>query len=202
MTQKPTPNNMQSKCYEWLISPDVAAYCEEIGHYFDSLEMAVIAEISGRPQKERHAFWREIIDQLPDMPVVASCNFKARDSLHELLAELIALEESEAAEFFKAQQAHFNIDYLRSSRIIEQLERRGIIGSYNGLTPQKALISKRYRRMPNPSEVKPEQPKQRPDDMPNPHTLKDVFVLYEEEKAALTIHAKTIPWKIQIWMSA
>ncbi|MCL2153155.1 MAG: hypothetical protein FWH57_09415 [Oscillospiraceae bacterium] len=86
--------------YEYLTSPDIAAHCEKIGHVFNPLEMAVIVELSNKPMKEKHVAWREIIADYPDMPIQESVNFKARDSLHNYLLELIAIEEKAIEGFY------------------------------------------------------------------------------------------------------
>ena len=46
--------------YDFFKSPDIAAHCKKIGHEFNSLEMAVIVDISGKPLKDKFAAWREI----------------------------------------------------------------------------------------------------------------------------------------------
>jgi hypothetical protein len=85
--------------YSFLRSPDVAVHCERIGHRFNSLEMAVIVTLSRKTIKEKHAAWREILTDYPDMPVHGSLNFRARESLHAFLREQIAWEEEWLAAF-------------------------------------------------------------------------------------------------------
>ena len=65
----------------------------------------------------------------------------------ELLQQAISLVIETGETTTALLQNHFGIDYLRSARIIEQLERRNIIGSYNGSTSRKVLLSNKYRRM-------------------------------------------------------
>jgi len=86
--------------YSYLCSPDIAAHCEKIGHVFNPLEMAVIVDMSNKTMREKHSAWREIIADYPDMPIRASKCFRARDSLHEYLLELIEYEESALSEFY------------------------------------------------------------------------------------------------------
>jgi hypothetical protein len=88
--------------YSYLASPNIAAHCERIGHVFNPLEMAVIVAHSEKTMKEKHSAWREIIAEYPDMPIHDSLNFHARESLHEYLRELIALEEKRMEIFFAA----------------------------------------------------------------------------------------------------
>jgi hypothetical protein len=79
--------------YDYLTSPDIAAHCQNIGHVFNPLEMAVIVSVSKKNMKKRHGAWREIIAEYPDMPIRASNCFAARESLHEYLRVLIAWEK-------------------------------------------------------------------------------------------------------------
>ena len=85
--------------YNFLVSPDIAAFCEKIGHVFNPLEMAVIIALSEKPIKEKHAAWREIIADYPDMPIHATLHLNARDSLHDFLRELIEHEQKVIKEF-------------------------------------------------------------------------------------------------------
>jgi hypothetical protein len=87
----------------YIPSPDIAAYCEKIGHVFNPVEMAVIVAMSGKTMKEKHTAWWEIIADCPDMPIHKSMNFDARESLHDYLRELIVLEEKWLAEFYKPE---------------------------------------------------------------------------------------------------
>jgi len=86
--------------YDFLRSPDIAAHCEKIGHVFNPLEMAVIIAISGKTMKVKHEAWRQIIAEYHDMPISASNYFKAQESLHEYLRELIRREERGLLEFY------------------------------------------------------------------------------------------------------
>ena len=87
--------------YDYFRSPDIAAHCEKISHVFNPLEMAVIVALSMKPLKEKHSAWREIIKDCPDMPIRGSNCFKARESLHEYLRELIRCEERGLDEFYE-----------------------------------------------------------------------------------------------------
>jgi len=91
--------------YEYMHSPDIAAHCEKIGHIFSPLDMAVLIKLSDKTMKEKHAAWKEIISDYPDMPINESSNFKARDSLHEFLRELIRWEEKIIEKFYRSDRA-------------------------------------------------------------------------------------------------
>ena len=86
--------------YNYFVSPDIAAHCKNIGHVFNPLEMAVIIALSKKTVKEKHAAWREIITDYPDMPIHESNWFRARESLHGFLREQIAWEEKRLADFY------------------------------------------------------------------------------------------------------
>ena len=91
--------------YNFFKSPDIVDHCEKIGHDFNSLEMAVIIDISSRTLKDKFSAWREIIVEYPDMPIPASNGFStARDSLHDYLNEYIAYAEDRMSLFLSASQ--------------------------------------------------------------------------------------------------
>ena len=85
--------------YSFIRSNDVAEYCRKIGKQWDTIEMAVIIDRSGRPMAERHAAWQELIDNYPDMPspsmpcyvheTILYNELRPFDSIHEKLAEII-----------------------------------------------------------------------------------------------------------------
>ena len=85
--------------YDFINSPDVAEYCQSIEHVFNSLEMAVIVALSRKTMKEKHAAWREIFTQYPDMPISERPWFSAQESLHGYLRELVAHEINVYDEF-------------------------------------------------------------------------------------------------------
>jgi len=88
--------------YNFLVSQDIAAHCEEIGHIFNPLEMAIIVALSEKTMKEKHMAWREIVSEYPDMPIHGSLNFKARDSLHDYLYDFISREEITLESFLQS----------------------------------------------------------------------------------------------------
>lgn len=86
--------------YSFINSPDIADHCRKIGHVFNALEMAVIIAYSEKTIKEKHAAWREIIADHPDMPIPESNCFDAQRSLHDYLRQVIALDEKWLTEFY------------------------------------------------------------------------------------------------------
>jgi hypothetical protein len=85
--------------YDYFLSSDIAEHCQKIKHIFSPLDMAVIICISEKTLEEKHSAWREIIAEYPDMPIHASINFRAKESLHVYLREFIAREESQVRAF-------------------------------------------------------------------------------------------------------
>jgi len=100
--------------YSFINSPDVAAYCREIGKTWTPFEMAVIIGRSDRrPMFEKHAAWRELITEYPDMVIPETKNCKSYDSLHKKLAEVIDYEER-VLELFKTPESNTFYKYESS----------------------------------------------------------------------------------------
>ena len=95
--------------YEYLRSPDIRALCEKTGHEFDSLEMAAIVELGTNTIGEKHAAWREIIANHPDMKPDWSCKpwLNAGESLFQQLETSIECEEHLISEFYSKEQNAF-----------------------------------------------------------------------------------------------
>jgi len=93
--------------YNFFHSPDIAEHCRKTGHIFSPLDMAIIVAISDKPLKEKHAAYKTIIAEYPDMPIHGSLNFKAKPSFHEYLRELIEFEERQLDEFFTPEENTF-----------------------------------------------------------------------------------------------
>jgi hypothetical protein len=87
--------------YPFFQSPDVAEYCEKIGHTFDAAEMALIVAVSHKPLFAEHAAWREIMAAYPDMPVAGEG--EVIPSLQAYLRERIAWEEELVNAFYSVQ---------------------------------------------------------------------------------------------------
>jgi len=94
--------------YEFLNSRDIAEHCRNICHTWTPFEMAVIIGRSHRTMAEKHAAWRELIADYPDMPTLNTAHYPSYESLHKKLEEYIGFEER-MLEIFKTpeQQAFF-----------------------------------------------------------------------------------------------
>jgi len=82
--------------YSYINSKDVAVHCREIDKTWTPYEMAIIISRSNRTMDEKHAAWRELITDYPDMPTPKSLHYKSYDSLHVKLLEAIGCEEYSA----------------------------------------------------------------------------------------------------------
>jgi hypothetical protein len=79
--------------YSFLNSKDIAEHCRKIGHAWTAFDMAVIIARSMRSIPEKHAAWREIIANYPDIPTPENMHYDSYESLHKKLEEVIDYEE-------------------------------------------------------------------------------------------------------------
>ena len=82
--------------YSFISSKDVAAHCRETGKTWNTFEMAVIIGRSDRTREEKHAAWRELIGNYPDMPTPGN----RFGNIHQKLESIMSIEEREL-ELFK-----------------------------------------------------------------------------------------------------
>jgi len=86
--------------YNFFNSPDVADHCRSIGHTFNAVESAVmISQSNNRTLAEKHAAYRIIIAEYPDMEIPEGMNHGYVESFHKMLRDIIACEESELEKF-------------------------------------------------------------------------------------------------------
>lgn len=80
--------------YAFFNSPDVAEYCQSIGHSFNAVESAVmISQSDSRTIAEKHAAYRAIIADYPDIKVPRGGDAYI-SSFHQALGDVIAYEEA------------------------------------------------------------------------------------------------------------
>lgn len=80
--------------YDFFNSPDVAEHCQNIGHSFNALESAVmISQSNKRTLTEKHAAYRTIIAEYPDLGLIKALNHGHIKSFHQALRDVIADEE-------------------------------------------------------------------------------------------------------------
>ena len=85
-------------------SLDVTAYCREINKTWNPYEMAIIILKSDRFMAEKHAAWRELIQDYPDMPIPDTRYENGYPSLRQKLMAFIEHEERTLALFMKPEQ--------------------------------------------------------------------------------------------------
>ena len=91
--------------YSFINSKDVAKHCREINHQFTPVEMAVvIGRGYCRPMAEKHAAWRELITDYPDMPITYAQYEENYESFHQKVQEVIDYEE-QLLKLFKTPEA-------------------------------------------------------------------------------------------------
>jgi len=92
--------------------------------------MAIIIARSDKPIKEKHNAYRTIISDYPDMPIHETLHYDAKESLHDVLKELISWEEMKMAEFYETGK---DIVYRRRVWLFEGVDSDGeYIDEYDG----------------------------------------------------------------------
>ena len=61
--------------YEFINSKDIRAYCEKIGHTFNSMEAAfLIYQSQNHTLAEKHDAWKGLIETMPNMIIEGRLN--------------------------------------------------------------------------------------------------------------------------------
>ncbi|MCL2101005.1 MAG: hypothetical protein FWH22_04755 [Fibromonadales bacterium] len=91
--------------YDFFNSPDVAEYCQSIGHTFNALESAVMASQSNaRTLAEKHEAYRTIIAEYPDMEIPEAFNHEHIKSFSKALEDVIEFERQLLEKFLLPEQ--------------------------------------------------------------------------------------------------
>ena len=103
--------------YSCIASPDIAEYCEKIGHTFNPFEMAALIDTSYRTIAEKHIALRKIIAECPDMEL-PNMDCDGSRSLHKRIKDMIEYEEY-VLEIFKTPEknavySHYDLMYHQS----------------------------------------------------------------------------------------
>ena len=118
--------------YDFFNSPDVAEYCQSIGHNFNALESAVMINQSNtRTLAEKHAAYKTIIAEYPDMEIPEAVNHGHIKSFHQALTDIIAHEEQTLAKLLLPEvNAVYNVS--RWQRLsLGGVDGRTIVNSYS-----------------------------------------------------------------------
>jgi hypothetical protein len=95
----------QMNIYDFFNSSDVAEHCQSIGHKFNAVESAVMVfKSKSRTIAEKHAAYRAIIAEHPDMELPECGRLGQIKSFHKALEEFIAYEDSLLEHFLKPEQ--------------------------------------------------------------------------------------------------
>ena len=94
----------------FINSRDVAAHCREINKAWNPFEMAVIIGRSNRTIAEKHAAWRELIADYPDMPTPQKAHHQSYDSLHEKLTEVMDYQERALEKASTGNMSNIEVD--------------------------------------------------------------------------------------------
>ena len=87
--------------YDFFNSPDVAEYCQSMGKTFNALESAVmILQSMSRTLAEKHAAFRTIIAEYPDMEIPGKVTREHIKSFHKALRSILAYEERKLERLF------------------------------------------------------------------------------------------------------
>ena len=106
--------------YDYIDSPDVAAHCRKVGYAFDPIEMAVLINESRKTIEQKHAAYRALMDEYPDMSFHESVPFGKKYTLHTFLEALIEYEEKAIRDFMDPK-LHRKTRYTVSSYSLRQL---------------------------------------------------------------------------------
>ena len=80
--------------FDYFNSSDVAEYCRSIGHTLNAVESAVIiGQCDSQTLAEKHAAYRTVIAEYPDMEIPQGNNHEYIKSFHNALGDTIAYEE-------------------------------------------------------------------------------------------------------------
>lgn len=96
----------------FINSKDIRKHLRNIGYEFNSLEAAwLIYQCRDAAIDEKHKAWNELIETMPDCPIVERLNTVPQDSLHAFLMQYIELEDRYLNEFCDERHADtFNDD--------------------------------------------------------------------------------------------
>jgi S-DNA-T family DNA segregation ATPase FtsK/SpoIIIE len=79
----------------------------------------------------------EIIPELPEEEEDFSEEMEASDELYEAAAEYVVQEQMASVSMI---QRRFKVGYARAGRLVDEMERRGVIGPHEGSKPRQVLL--------------------------------------------------------------
>jgi S-DNA-T family DNA segregation ATPase FtsK/SpoIIIE len=109
------------------------------GAYIDEAQIAVVTEFwrrQGEPE-----FRAELLDELEETPAEQADEDGFDPDEDPLLEEAIALVVEMGTASTSMLQRRLRLGYTRAGRVIDMLERRGIISGFEGSKPRQVLVS-------------------------------------------------------------
>jgi DNA segregation ATPase FtsK/SpoIIIE, S-DNA-T family len=125
---------------DMLFSPVGSSRLQRIqGAYVDEAQIARITE-AWRTQGEPE-FQEELLEEVEEEPVEGGNEDGLDPDEDPLLAEAIQLVAQMGTASTSMLQRRLRLGYTRAGRLIDMLERRGVISGYEGSKPRQVLIS-------------------------------------------------------------
>ena len=104
-------------------------------------------------KSSRPGYTQEMVDQITAVAKTAGGPSEETDEFFEQAVDLILEKEKASVSMLQRQ---FRIGYNRAARLMDELERRGIVGPEEGSKPRKVLITRaQWEEMQSPTEENP-----------------------------------------------
>lgn len=101
-------------------------------------------------KSSRPGYTQEMVDQITAVAKTASGLSEETDEFFEQAVDLILEKEKASVSMLQRQ---FRIGYNRAARLMDELERRGLVGPEEGSKPRKVLITRaQWEEMQSPTE--------------------------------------------------
>ena len=101
-------------------------------------------------KSSRPGYTQEMVDQITAVEKTASGPSEETDEFFEQAVDLILEKEKASVSMLQRQ---FRIGYNRAARLMDELERRGLVGPEEGSKPRKVLITRaQWEEMQSPTE--------------------------------------------------
>lgn len=101
-------------------------------------------------KSSRPGYTQEMVDQITAVAKTASGPSEETDEFFEQAVDLILEKEKASVSMLQRQ---FRIGYNRAARLMDELERRGLVGPEEGSKPRKVLITRaQWEEMQSPTE--------------------------------------------------
>ena len=108
--------------YSFIEPKETADYCRSLGQTWNPFEMAVIIGRSSRSLFEKHAAWKQLMSDYPDMPTYRNFRNPSYESFHKELAEYMNHQNRVLALLKKQEHGASYKWYFRTDEIGEEYE--------------------------------------------------------------------------------